>query len=100
MTDPRLVLIVGSPRSGTTWLQTMLGAHSEIVTPQETELFRMYMQPLAESWDRQVEWLRDESDDRRRKGLPTVIDAGRFEELGRDFVRANLEAVRAHKAGA
>ena len=99
MSDARLVLIIGSPRSGTTWLQTLLGAHPAVASPQETDLFRMYLKPLAQSWDRQVEWLRDTSDDRRRKGLPTVIDAARFLELGRGFVDATMDAVREHKPG-
>jgi hypothetical protein len=97
--DPRLVLIIGSPRSGTTWLQTMLGAHPAIATPQETDLFRVYLQPLAESWDQQVQLLQDTTDDRRRKGLPTVLDAEQFRTLGRNFVATMIESVRAHKPG-
>jgi hypothetical protein len=99
MSDARLVLIIGSPRSGTTWLQMLLGAHPAVASPQETDLFRMYLQPLAQSWDRQVEWLRDTSNDRRRKGLPTVVDAARFHELGHDFVAATIDEVRARKPG-
>ncbi len=100
MSDARLVLIIGSPRSGTTWLQTMLGSHPSVATPQETDLFRVYLQPLAESWDDQMELLRDTSDDRRRKGLPTVLDAEQFRRLGRNFVDAMIDSVRAHKPGA
>ncbi len=100
MPDARLVLIIGSPRSGTTWLQTMLGAHPEVATPQETDLFRVYLQPLAEAWDHQVELLQDTSDDRRRKGLPTVLDAEQFRHLGRNFVETMIDTVRGHKPGA
>ena len=44
-----LVLLVGAPRSGTTWLQTMLGAHPDVVTPQETDLFSRYLAPLDDA---------------------------------------------------
>ena len=47
---PSLVLLVGAPRSGTTWLQTMLGAHPSVASPQETDLFRRYLEPLTEAW--------------------------------------------------
>ena len=36
LADLDLVFIVGSPRSGTSWLQQMLGSHPEIATPTET----------------------------------------------------------------
>jgi hypothetical protein len=39
--DAELVFIVGSPRSGTTWLQAMLGSHPAIATGPETHFFRM-----------------------------------------------------------
>ncbi|HEY1739274.1 MAG TPA: sulfotransferase [Acidimicrobiia bacterium] len=100
MSDARLVLIIGSPRSGTTWLQTILGAHPAVASPQETDLFRVYLQPLAQSWDQQVAQLRDTADDRRRKGLPTVLDAAQFDAVGRNFVTTMIESVRAHKPAA
>jgi hypothetical protein len=42
-TKGRLVFLVGSPRSGTTLLQRMLGSHSEVVAPPEPHL----LTPLA-----------------------------------------------------
>jgi hypothetical protein len=100
MTGARLVLIVGAPRSGTTWLQTLLGAHPQVATPQETDIFRLYLQPMAEAWDRQVAKLLDQSHDHRRKGLPTVIDAEQFHRAGRVLVDTMIQSVRAHKPDA
>ena len=34
--EPRLVFLVGLPRSGTTWLQKLLGNHPQIGTAQES----------------------------------------------------------------
>ncbi len=100
MTAPRLVLIVGSPRSGTTWLQSLLGAHPAVATPQETDLFRLYLQPLADAWDKQVADLRDTTGHRRRKGLPTVLDRDQFDALGRQFVATMIDSVARQKTTA
>lgn len=39
----RLVFIVGSPRSGTTWLQLLLSQHPAVASGQETHLFSSYL---------------------------------------------------------
>lgn len=99
-TGKQLVLLVGAPRSGTTWLQTMLGAHPSIATPQETDLFSRYLAPLEESWRHQVaggpeDWAR-----RRFKGLPSVLTHEEFVRLGRGFVDTLVDAVLRNKPGA
>jgi hypothetical protein len=101
MTDaPRLVMLVGSPRSGTTWLQTLLGAHPEIATPQETDLFRVYLQPLVDAWERQLHGATVEGERRRRKGLPLVLTEAEFDDAAGALVRRTLHAVRDLKPGA
>ena len=70
--EPRLVLLVGAPRSGTTWLQSMLGAHPAAATPQETDLFSRYVTPLADAWSWQLRGGPDAWRKRRFKGLPAV----------------------------
>jgi hypothetical protein len=45
------VFIVGAPRSGTTWLQAMIGAHPSICTTDELKLFNLFTGPWEESWE-------------------------------------------------
>ena len=49
-TIPRLVFIVGCPRSGTTWLQLLLTQHPRVATARETYVFNRYVAKLDESW--------------------------------------------------
>ena len=37
-----IVFVVGAPRSGTTWLQAMLGAHPSVATGPETHFFKAF----------------------------------------------------------
>jgi hypothetical protein len=48
-----LILIVGSPRSGTTWLQKLLAAHPLVQTGQESDIFDEYLGPQLRAWRRQ-----------------------------------------------
>lgn len=55
MVDPdydgsKLVFLVGSPRSGTTWLQRLLGSHPQIATGQESHLFSEFLGPQLRRW--------------------------------------------------
>jgi LPS sulfotransferase NodH len=50
-----LIFIVGSPRSGTTWLQRLLASHSKIRTGQESKLFRWYIGPQLQMWRMETE---------------------------------------------
>jgi Sulfotransferase family len=95
MADQRtpLVLLLGSPRSGTTWLQTMLGSHDAIATPQETDLFRMYYEPLVQAWRQQIEGATDASSERRRKGLPLVVSELEFVASIRPLLDAVLDSI-------
>ena len=93
------MLIVGAPRSGTTWLQSMLGSHPSIATPQETDLFELYLRPLVGAWDRQVDALADD-DERRRKGLPLILTREEFDRATGALVDATMAAVKRLKPGA
>ena len=80
--SPRLVFIIGSPRSGTTWLQSLLGAHASVVTPQETDVFSTLVAPIQAGWDRQRELATGpEGRARRPKGLPTLLRDDEFRAL-------------------
>lgn len=97
---PRLVLLVGAPRSGTTWLQTMLGAHSDVVTPQETDLFSRYLQPMLASWSREEAGGAERWARRRYKGLHSVLTDEEFTELGRDLLTTVVARAAALRPGA
>ncbi len=90
---PRVVFLIGSPRSGTTWLQSLLGSHPAIVTPQETDLFAKFIAPLQTWWDEQLGRSDTEQRDRRAKGLPAVLDDAEFTAMLSGVVDRVLDAV-------
>ncbi|HEX5614804.1 MAG TPA: sulfotransferase [Acidimicrobiia bacterium] len=98
-TTPRLVLLVGAPRSGTTWLQAILGSHAAIGTPQETDLFRLYVGRLYEAWDDQLHGATADPDGQRRKGLPLLLTEADFDAAVRALVEQTLAAVERLKPG-
>jgi hypothetical protein len=78
---PSSVFIVGAPRSGTTYLQQLIGAHPLVATSQETDLFLAYVAPWREQWRQQLpddaqRWARC-----RHKGLPAVLTEAMFDSL-------------------
>ena len=44
------VCIIGAPRSGSTWLQAMIGAHPLVCTTQELKVFDLFTGPWERSW--------------------------------------------------
>ncbi|MEI8335327.1 MAG: sulfotransferase [Actinomycetes bacterium] len=81
-----LVLLVGAPRSGTTWLQQLLGAHPLIATPQETDVFSRFLQPLYDSWIRETRGGEEAIVKRRFKGLHSVLTESEFTAIGRGII--------------
>ena len=63
---PQLLFLVGPPRSGTTWLQSLLGNHPDIGTAQESHLFNHFLGPMVDSWDHMLSF----QDGRGGVGLP------------------------------
>ena len=96
---PEVAFLVGAPRSGTTWLQQMLGAHPAVATTQETDLFDRYLAPWYETWRAQLPETEDEWRANRFKGLPAVLDEGGLDELARSVIRQVHEAMLALKPG-
>lgn len=47
-----VVLLTGSPLSGTTWLQGMLPTHPEIASPVELHFFTGYVHASEQIWQR------------------------------------------------
>lgn len=95
MSNLQPVVLLGAPRSGTTWLQSLLGSHPAFVTPQETDLFTRYVAPLRASWEWSLRGTADEWRQRRYKGLPAVLTERQFDEIVRDLVASVLDHVHA-----
>lgn len=47
---PKVVFLVGMPRSGTTWLQLLLSQSEQVATTNETHLFNQFTRSLFASW--------------------------------------------------
>ena len=47
------IILLGAPRSGTTWLQEMLAAHPSVASTQESKALVEYTLPLLAAWNRQ-----------------------------------------------
>ncbi len=86
------VFILGAPRSGTTWLQQLLGCHESIATAQETKLMYQYVAPLYSRWRDQP--LNDLDLWRRARftGLASVISETEFLDLLREFASKVYES--------
>ncbi len=79
--DFQTVFLLGAPRSGTTWVQQMLGAHPDIATPQETDLFSGYIESWRRIWSDQLREAEEDWRERRFKGLPSVLTQDEFDDL-------------------
>ncbi len=92
---PRVVFLIGAPRSGTTWLQTLLGSHDDVVTPQETDLFSTLVAPLQNWWDEQLGRSLGDQERRRAKGLAAVLDDAEFSGLMSGVIGGVFDAISA-----
>jgi hypothetical protein len=95
-----LVVLIGAPRSGTTWLQNLLAADDRVASPQETSLFSRYVAPLAESWRWSMRGTPAEWAQRRYIGLPAALSTDEFSSLVSAFVEGVLASIVALKPGA
>lgn len=87
------VFIVGSPRSGTSWLQLLLAQHSNVATTQETHLFDLYLRHLKRSWERVKVRQPD-------IGLSLLLSDTDFFGLCAEFATKVLERIAATNPGA
>ena len=92
-------MLIGAPRSGTTWLQRLLTSHHGVASPQETDLFTRYITPLQHAWDWQLRGTSDDWHERRYKGLPSVVTTRQFDLLVRAFIDGAFAHVVAANPG-
>ena len=72
------VFIIALPRSGTSWLQGMLGLLPEIATVRETHLVDNYLRHLVKSWN-------DELKEPSPDGLRAILSEAEFYDSLRAF---------------
>lgn len=93
-----LVCIIGAPRSGTTWLQAMVGAHPSIATAQELKVFDLFTWPWESSWRQLAELQRTAGGGPR--GLRNVWSEEEFDRRLIDLLHDVYGRVLATKPGA
>ena len=87
-TGSNLLLVVGSPRSGTTWVQRLLAGHPQIKTGQESDVFDTYIAPQLRAWQQE---LKPEASGRGGVGLGAYFTDEQFQALLRDYMLKLLE---------
>src|SRR3954465_4017433 len=80
------VALIGAPRSGTTWLQTLVASHDAVVSPQETNLFSRYVAPLEGRWEFEARGPLEDRRNRRFIGLGSTLTEAQFHEAVGRFV--------------
>jgi hypothetical protein len=80
--DKQFVFIIGAPRSGTTWLQAMLGAHPSICTLTELKLYNDFTAPWIHAWKTQA----SQHQYGNLTGLPTLWTEEEFYTYLREFL--------------
>ena len=100
MPERTTVFLIGSPRSGTTYLQNLLGAHPAIATSQETDLFSRYVASWREVWQEQLPDDPARWQAARHKGLPAVLNESDVDDLLAGVIERVQSATLALKPGA
>lgn len=89
--DFRAVFVVGSPRSGTTWVQLLLDQHPGVVTAPETQIFAYYLDHFQRQWDREH---RDPvTNGQGKAGLSRLLSEAEFDHLCRSPAAAVLRRI-------
>ena len=95
-----MTLIVGSPRSGTTWLQRLLASHPGIYTGQESHLFEWYLGPMLRKWHSTLQKFEGRDETRREGvGLAAYLTTEGFRDLLRPFVEQTIAAAQVPPGG-
>lgn len=96
----RIAVLLGAPRSGTTWLQRLMAAHPGVASGQETDLLDDYAGLWVDLWERQLPADPEQWASRRHKGLPAVLTSEEFRDVLGAAVRAVYARTAALKPGA
>lgn len=82
------VFIVGCARSGTTWLQIILGGHPDVATVRETHLFDRYVGSLYTQWNA-------EQSSNSKDGLRALLQSSDLDQACRQFADVVFDKIRA-----
>lgn len=85
------LFIIGSDRSGTTWLQSMLGAHPQVASTVQLTLFHTYIPAWIEAWRNDEALIADPR--QWDMGLPIVWSEDEFRLFLREFAASIYERV-------
>jgi Sulfotransferase family len=96
--DRSHLFLFGAQRSGTTWLQSLLGSAPEIVTPQESNLFDHYVGAWETRWRLALPSHRGPG--LRQTSLPTILTEAQFDAIVGHVVEQVYDAVCALKPSA
>jgi hypothetical protein len=83
LSDKQFIFIIGAPRSGTTWLQAMIGAHPLVATTVELTLFSRYISPWIKAWESESGNIENR---RWYRGLPFLWSEGEFAAFLAEFL--------------
>ncbi len=89
-TGREVIFIVGSPRSGTTWLQRLMASHPNVSSGQESHLFEWFLGPMLRKWHRLLKLYEDDASKRSAVGLAAYLTTEQFQHLLRAFVSETL----------
>jgi hypothetical protein len=81
--EKNYIFIIGSPRSGTTWLQLLINSHPNVASSLELNTFSSYLSPMINSWKKEEH---NYKSGKWNKGLPTLIDDKEFYSYVDDFL--------------
>jgi hypothetical protein len=84
----KLVFLIGCPRSGTSWVQTLISANARVATAQESDLFDLYLGPMIRMWKKYSS--PEGISGREAVGLNTLISNGCFLRLLREFASSAI----------
>ena len=95
------IFIVGSPRSGTTWLHRLLAEHPDLACPPELHLFSDFLVPCETQWSASVERNRIRHDaGAHGNGLDELLDREAFLAWMRDLYTGARDAALVLRPGA
>jgi hypothetical protein len=90
LSEKKFIYIIGSPKSGTTWLQAMVAAHPKVATTVELTLFNRYIHPWLDAWDLESKNIEE---GRWSQGLPYIMTRKEFYGLMREFIARSYQKV-------